>query len=90
MRAENLQELIHATPFRPFRLCLADGTRVEVIHPDFVASPPGSRTAVVFGRDDSLKIIDVGLVLAVEIGAPTPAGSIPPPTNGGLFTDFAR
>ena len=61
MRAENLQQVIHATPFRPFRLCLADGTRVEVIHPDFIASPPGSRTAVVFGRDDSLKIIDVGL-----------------------------
>ena len=74
MRTENLQEVIHATPFRPFRLCLADGTRV----------------AVVFGRDDSLKIIDVGLMLAVEIGAPTPAGSISPPTNGGLFTDFAR
>ena len=49
MRAENLQEVIHATPFR---LCLADGTR------------------------------------AVEIGAPTPAGSISPTTNGGLFTDF--
>jgi len=56
---------------------------VEVIHPDFIASPPGSRTAVVFDRDDSLKIIDVGLVLAVEIGAPTLAGSISPPTNGG-------
>ncbi len=61
MRAENLQEVIHATPLR---LCLADGTRVEVIHPDFIASPPGSQTAVVFGRDDTLKIIDVGLVLA--------------------------
>jgi hypothetical protein len=83
MRAENLQEVIHATPFRPFRLCLADGTRVEVTHPDFIASPPGSRTAVVFGRNDSLKIIDVGPVLAVDIGAPTPAGSISPPTNGG-------
>ena len=38
MRTENLREVIHAAPFRPFALCLADGTRVDVPHPDFIAA----------------------------------------------------
>ena len=63
MRAENLQELIHATPFQPFATCLADGKRVEVPHPDFIAHVPQGRVAVVVGRDDSTYYIDVMLVL---------------------------
>ena len=40
MRTENLQEVIHAAPSLLFALCLADGTRVDVPHPDFIANPP--------------------------------------------------
>jgi hypothetical protein len=75
MRAENLHEVIHAAPFRPFALCLADGSRVNVPHPDFIAYPPGERTAVVFGRDGSLHIVDVMLVAKIEIGPPAAAGA---------------
>jgi len=76
VRTENLQEVIHAAPFRPFALCLADGTRVDVPHPDFIAHPPGGRTAVVVGHDERLHIIDVMLVDKIEIGPPAAAGAV--------------
>ena len=76
MRTENLQEVIHAAPFRPFAFCLADGTRVDVPHPDFIAHPPGGRTAVVVGQDERLHIIDVMLVDKIEIGPPAAAGVV--------------
>jgi hypothetical protein len=75
MRAENLHEMIHAAPFRAFSLCLEDGTRVNVPHPDFIAHPRGERTAVVFGRVGSLHIVDVLLVAKIEIGPPAAAGA---------------
>jgi hypothetical protein len=76
VRPENLREVIQAAPFRPFALCLADGTRVDVPHPDFIAHPPGARTAVVVGVDESLQIIDVMLVTKIEIGPPAVAGVV--------------
>ncbi|MGO9600879.1 MAG: hypothetical protein ACLP7Q_23100 [Isosphaeraceae bacterium] len=76
MRAESLHEVIHAAPFRPFDLMLADGTRVHVPHPEYIAYPSGSRTAVVMGQDESVRILDVALVLGIEHGPPEPAGLI--------------
>jgi hypothetical protein len=67
--------VIHAAPFRPFDLCLADGTRVSVPHPDFVAHPRGERTAVVFGRAGSLHIVDMMLVAKIEVAPPASAGA---------------
>jgi len=75
VRPENLREVIHAAPFRPFAFCLADETRVDVPHPDFIAHPPGGRTAVVIGVDESLQIIDVMRVAKIEIGPPATAGA---------------
>jgi hypothetical protein len=83
VRAENLQELIHAVPFQPFRICLADGTRVDVPHPDFIAYPPGSRVAAVVGRDESTHYIDVMLVLSLEIRPSVGAGQVDQNPNGG-------
>jgi hypothetical protein len=75
MRIESLQEVIHAVPFRPFSPCLADGSRVDVPHPDFIAHPPGARTAVVIDRDESLHIVDVMLVARIQIGPTATHGS---------------
>lgn len=82
MRAENLQELIHAAPFRPFELVLANGSRVLVSHPEWILHPKGARTAVVMRPDESVRIIDVGLVLELDLAPPIPAGSISPNPNG--------
>ena len=83
MRAENLHEVIDAEPFRPFTLMLADGTRLHVPHPAWILHPPHARTAVVMSQDESIRILDVALVLGVEFAPPLPAGSIAPAPNGG-------
>ena len=83
MRTETLHEVLQAAPFRPFTLCLADGTRVDVPHPDFIAHPSGARIAVVMGRNESTRYIDLALVTKIEVGPPSPAGTIAENPNGG-------
>lgn len=38
-----LRELLEATPFRPFVLCLSDGRRLPVYQPDFLTISPKGR-----------------------------------------------
>ena len=83
MRAESLRELIRAESFRPFELVLANGSRVLVSHPEWIFHPKGARTAIIMGRDESVRIIDVGLVLELALAPPVAAGSIAPDPNGG-------
>lgn len=83
MRAEDLQEVIRAAPFRPFAIVFADGKQVVIPHPEWILHPPGQRTAVVMEPDGRLHIIDVMLVQRLELEPPVPAGSIAPNPNGG-------
>lgn len=32
--AKQIQKLLHARPFRPFRICMTDGEQVEILHPE--------------------------------------------------------
>jgi hypothetical protein len=43
--ARNIRELLEVRPFKPFQICLSDGTRHEVPHPEF-AWVIGSRVFV--------------------------------------------
>lgn len=52
----------------PFVFRLSDGTRVLVIHPDYVAVSPGQ--VLVISKDDSVKRIDPLHVVAIEEAAP--------------------
>jgi hypothetical protein len=38
-----LRELLGADPFKPFVLCLSDGRRLPVYHPDFLLIAPSGR-----------------------------------------------
>ena len=38
-----LRELLHADPFKPFVVCLSDGRRLSVHHPDFLLISPNGR-----------------------------------------------
>jgi hypothetical protein len=68
MTTKELKSVNDARPFKPYTLELADGSRVEVPHPEFVLITPGGRTIVVATSDDSLKIIDLLLVSAISVG----------------------
>ena len=50
--------------FKPFTLCLSDGRKLPVPHPDFVAV--GRHIVVVIGQDDSVKTIDPLHLVSLE------------------------
>lgn len=68
MTIGQLRAVQQASPFRPYALQLADGTRVDVRHPELVAIAPGGRTFAVATSDDAFKIIDLLLVAAIDVG----------------------
>jgi hypothetical protein len=81
MEAAALREALHAQPFRPFTLRLADGCEVPVPHPDFVAvAPNGRRVAVFHPTDDSMSILEPLLIVTLEYAA---SGQSAPPSGNG-------
>ena len=56
----------------PHKICTASLDTGSLID----ACPLGARTAVVMGQDESVRILDVALVLGIEHGPAEPAGSI--------------
>jgi hypothetical protein len=65
MKIETIRNLLHAQPFRPFVLCMAEGTRIPVAHEDFVALQPAGRELTVYDRK-KLHIIDVMMITRIE------------------------
>jgi hypothetical protein len=63
MNSKLISERINTQP-TPFVLRLSDGTRVPVVHPDFVAVSPGQ--VVVIGEDEAVTRIDPLHVVAIE------------------------
>lgn len=75
MTTEQLHKLIHAAPFVPFVIRLADGQHLPVPHPDFILHPPNTRTAVVWRPDQSsFEIIDLLLVTGLTVEQPAAPG----------------
>ena len=67
MKIEKVRDVLHAQPFRPFWIHLADGGRVPVAHEDFVALEPAGRELIVYLRNNSHHIIDVLLITRIEV-----------------------
>ncbi len=67
MTTEQLRAVRHALPFRPFRMRLADGRHLDVLHGDFLSQSPTGRTVIVYNPDDTFEIIDLLLVTSLEI-----------------------
>ena len=68
MTIDGIKEAAHHESFHPFGLRLADGKVVKVAHPDYIAFGPKGRTVVVYGPDDSFRVLDVILITALERG----------------------
>jgi hypothetical protein len=67
MTIEKVRELIHAQPFTPFVVHLADGRKVSIDHPDFVSLSRTGRFLHFFrGPGDASTFIDVFLVTALQ------------------------
>lgn len=68
MTADKVREAMHAAPFFPFTLHMADGRSHLVPHPDFIAiTGPGNYVTINNLDDDSTAFVDVGLITQLVI-----------------------
>ena len=67
MTIEKVRRLYRAQPFRQFVIHLADGRKIPVVHPEFMASAPSGRRIIVHTPDDDFHIIDLQLVTDLEV-----------------------
>lgn len=77
-----LREAMHAEPFRPFTLRLADGRSLQVPHPDFLAVS-ARRAVFISPVDESLTILEPLLIVSVEIPGVTAPSSGNGTAGGG-------
>ncbi len=54
---EQLEDVLHAQPFRPFTIHMGDGRSFLVKHQDFVSRSPSGRSLIVYGDDDRFSIL---------------------------------
>lgn len=68
MTANQIRELLHATPFAPFRVHVAEQKQFDVPHPDFALLTQNGDTLVVNAKTgDFVHIISVPLITRVEM-----------------------
>ena len=65
MTTEALRNMLNAQPFRPFRVHVANGRCVEVMHREFVGFG-GGRTFIAYTNGDDFEVIDLLLVSNLE------------------------
>jgi hypothetical protein len=64
MDIAGVREALHAQPFVPFVLRLADGRGLPVPHPDFVALTP--RRVIVGATDDTWSVVEPLLIVSLD------------------------
>ena len=64
---DKVRSLLHASPFRPFLIHVADGGRIPVKHEDFVALDPAGREMLVYQPDSTYQIVDVMLITRLQV-----------------------
>lgn len=80
MDIAGVREALHAQPFVPFTIRLADGRSVPVPHPDFVALTP--RRVIVGAADDTWAVLEPLLIVSLDHGPTRPADGIDPGGHG--------
>jgi len=64
MDLKSIRNALHEEPFRPVDLCLADGCRIRVGHPEFVAM--NDRIVIVTDEESATKILEPLLIISLE------------------------
>jgi hypothetical protein len=78
MKVQRLREVMHAAPFQPFTIHVADGRSLPVPHPDFIAIMGSGRSIVITSpteKTPSYSIVDVPLITELEVHGVKPDGS---------------
>jgi len=76
MHADEIRQLLHASPFRPFTIYLASEKAFPVPHGDFAMLTPRGRTLVIsHSEKEAVDLLDVALIARVEVEERTASGS---------------
>lgn len=67
MTIEQLANVHHAQPFRPYTIHMGDGRSFFVKHPDFLSRSPSGRTVIVHQDDDRFGILNLLLVTELQV-----------------------
>jgi len=63
-----IRQLLHATPFQPFVIRMADGKEYRIEHPDFVLAAASDVPQVVLEKaDGSVHFVSVLLMTSIEL-----------------------
>jgi hypothetical protein len=68
MTIQEIQRLRNAKPFEPFRVLVADGSKFDVWHPEYLGQSPSGRMITIGLEDDSFVTLDLLLVAGVHKG----------------------
>jgi len=65
MTSGEIEKLRTQRPYRPFRLCLADGRKIRVSSPEFLSYRLNARLLFIEDADGSYEAVDLLLVVSV-------------------------
>jgi len=66
MIADEIKELMHASPFRPVRIVLGDRQSFVVTHTDYLMVSPDRQTVVLYDQQGRFKIISAQQIRLAE------------------------
>ena len=67
MNIDQLRKAVRAQPFQPFTICLADGRKLFVPHPECVMiAPDATRAFGVAGPKEAYRIVNLLLVSSLD------------------------
>ena len=64
---DDVRKLVHATPFVPFTIHLADGGQLRVPTVDHIAVPPAGGRIFVFGEDERYDVVSALMITRVTV-----------------------
>jgi hypothetical protein len=69
MTEQTVRKMRDASPFRPFRIHLADGRDLEVVHPDHLFFMPKRPEFIVVLPNGDFRIVDKDQVVSIGRGS---------------------
>jgi hypothetical protein len=64
---DDVRKLVHAAPFVPFTIHLADGGQLRVPTVDHIAVPPAGGRIFVFGEDERYDVVTALMITRVTV-----------------------
>ena len=64
---DGVRKLVHAAPFVPFTIHLADGGQLRVPTVDHIAVPPAGGRIFVFGEDERYDVVSALMITRVTV-----------------------